>query len=215
MAWALTRCLPDVVSQQSAGVWQQDFRWLPFPRQALVLGLGSIGRSLVERLKADGIRTIGVRRRDSGPIEACDCVCRGSSWRRVLPQIDWCFLALPNTRETTGLFDEAAIAALPAHALVVNVGRANCIDTAALCRALRDGALGGAALDVVPSSPLAADDPLWHTPRLLMTPHVAAHYAERGAEVERFCESQVRRYISGEPLLDRVDLNEVVQCAAA
>lgn len=147
------------------------------------------------------------RRRDH-PGEKSDCanVVTDQAWRVALNDADWCFLALPNTPETSGLFNKAAIAALPPHAVLVNVGRGETLDTQALLEALQGGHLAGAGLDVVEHEPLPANHPLWRAPRLFITPHIASHHPARNAGVERFFEQQVARYVSGEQLLDVIDL---------
>ena len=65
------------------------------------------------------------------------------------------------------------LAALPDHAILINVGRGATVDQAALREALEAGTLGGAGLDVTDPEPLPAEDPLWAAPRLLITPHAA------------------------------------------
>lgn len=204
LAWSLARCLPEAIGRQVRGEWRNDFRWLPLPRRAIVFGLGNIGRSIAACLHADGMEVVGVRQRAIAEnIPGCDRVVWGDAWQHELQHADWCFLALPITPQTRGMFSRDALYSLPRHALLINVGRGSTVDTQALRHMLLSGHLGGAALDVVEPRP-PADNPLWNTPRLLLTPHVAAHCHERPEGIERFCEEQLRRFISGRPLQDVV-----------
>jgi phosphoglycerate dehydrogenase-like enzyme len=82
-------------------------------------------------------------------------------------------MILPSTPATTGALDAARLAALPAHAHVVNVGRGSTVDEPALVAALAEGRIAGAALDVTDTEPLPADSPLWDAPNLVLTPHAA------------------------------------------
>lgn len=207
MAWAITRALPEAWTQQHRGDWDQALPFLPMPARALVLGLGPIGRAIAVSLRAQGIHVTGVKR-TLGSTKEIDCtrLLDSENWRSILPRIDWCFLALPLTEKTRLLFDQAALRALPSHAVLVNVGRGETIDNAALIDALREDRLGGAALDVVDHT--LREDPLfWRTPRLLFTPHVAAHTPDRAQSLQRFFERQLSRYLVDEPLEDVVDLN--------
>jgi phosphoglycerate dehydrogenase-like enzyme len=206
LAWALSRQLPEWLARQARGQWDPDAVWPPTPRRALVLGAGAIGAALARLLRREGIHVTGVRRRAVEATPDFDALIAGGDWRALLPTVDWCFLALPCSGETLGLFDEAALRSLPRHAIVVNVGRGETLDTAALQKVLRDGWLAGAALDVVAPAPAGPADPLWQTPRLVITPYVASHSRERPESIERFCEEQVGRFVRGEPLRDLVDL---------
>ena len=80
---------------------------------------------------------------------------------------------LPASESTEKVIGADVFAALPEHAIVVNVGRGTTLDQEALRSALEDGAIGAAALDVTDPEPLPAEDPLWDAPRLLITPHAA------------------------------------------
>ena len=213
LAWALTRALPQAIRCQDAGCWDPHLPFAPLPRRALVMGVGPIGRAIAQRLRSDGIDVICAGRTKDRERTAVPCseLVVGDSWRDCLPHCDWCFLALPHTLATVGLFDGAAMRALPRGAVVVNVGRGSSLDTAALTRLLESGHLGGAGLDVVGQEPLPADDPLWRVPRLLITPHVASHHPGRIDRLERFFERQMRAYLAGEPLADRVDMEELLQ----
>jgi phosphoglycerate dehydrogenase-like enzyme len=93
--------------------------------------------------------------------------------RQELGQTDVLVLILPSTPATAGALDADRLAALPAHAYVVNVGRGSTVDEPALVAALSEGRLAGAALDVTSTEPLPADSPLWNAPNLVLTPHAA------------------------------------------
>ena len=205
LAWTLQRRLPEAWERQRSACWDNAFAWLPAPRRAGIFGTGNIGRAIAALLQRDGIATIGIKRTiDGALLPEFSELHPFSEARELLPSLDWCFLALPRTPETAGWFNEDTLRRLPRHALFINVGRGPTVDSAALARVLASGHLGGAALDVVDTEP----EPLpavWHAPRLLLTPHIAAHYAERPEDAERFSEEQFARYRAGTPLLNTVD----------
>lgn len=205
LAWSVIRRIPEAVAAQARGEWARPFDMLPPPKVAMVLGMGQIGLALARLLKANGIRVIGAGRVCKPEMnEVCDEVLTGAAWREHLHRADLCFLALPLTQGTKGLFDDAAIRALPSHAVLVNIGRGATLDTKALALHLRKGLLGGAALDVLDEIPQPADD-LWSTPRLLITPKVSAYHPEMQRKMEHFIEEQVARYLRGEHLAHQVD----------
>ena len=208
LAWAVARGLPGAFRNQATGRWDQALPFGPLPQAALVLGQGPVGRAIATRLKAQGIEVVCARRQEAAAIpgDPCSAVLTGDGWRRILATTDWCFLALPNTPDALRLFDEAALRALPPHAVLVNVGRGETLDTEALLRVLGEGRLTGAGLDVADIEPLPPDHSLWRAPRVIVTPHVASHHPGRIERVERFFEVQLRRYLDGEPLEAIVDL---------
>lgn len=205
LAWSLQRNIPEAFARQKSARWDTAFNWLPAPKRAIVFGTGNIGRAIAALLRRDGIHTIGIKRTSGGPSlpEFCELHSIAHA-RALLATADWCFSALPNSAETTGWFSDETLRLLPAHALVINVGRGQTVNSKALARVLNDGHLGGAALDVVDTEPHPHPE-LWETPRLLLTPHIAAHYAERQEDAERFSEEQFARYRAGEPLNALVD----------
>ncbi len=191
-AWAVTRQLPNLILAQHHSQWQPAQTWLPHPQRAVVFGTGSIGGAISELLARDGIAVTGINRRTP-------------DWRGLLPVADWIFVALPARRETVNLLDRAALETLKPTALVVLVGREETMDLNALCDLLNAGKLGGAAVDLIPPSWRTPEHPAWHTPRLMITPHVASHATERAAMNEHEAEEQVRRYVEGESLANLVN----------
>lgn len=212
LALAILRRIPDAVLAQQRGEWAAPFEMLPLPQTAMILGMGSIGQEIAKNLRSLGLTVLGVVRSKSPEIEAaCDELLDSTDWQQHLPRADLCFIALPLTKDTRNLFDEAALAALPSHAVLVNVGRGGIVDTEALVRQLQAGQLGGAALDVIEPIPQSPDEPIWKTPRLLITPKVAVYYPGRQKKLEAFVESQVQRYLNGQALLYPVALDKLAQ----
>jgi len=89
--------------------------------------------------------------------------------------------------------------------IIVNIARGGIIDEPALIECLTEGRIAGAGLDVTKVEPLPEDDPLWDTPRLVITPHIAGWSNDRSRSVVRFFCDNLRRYKAGEPLENLVD----------
>ena len=92
----------------------------------------------------------------------------------VLPEADYVVVAAPQTKETAKLIGATEIARMKRGARVINVARGSLLDEGALVRALEEGTLHGAALDVTATEPLPAESPLWKAPRLFITPHTSS-----------------------------------------
>jgi phosphoglycerate dehydrogenase-like enzyme len=200
LAWALLRRLPQAFEAQAHGHWAPPFAMPPLPSSALVLGLGAIGIEIAKLLRGLGLRVRGTA--NSGTLQqrqACDEFFDAAHWREALGDCDLLLLALPLDATTRDCIGARELAALPPHAIIVNIGREGLVDRSALLAALRSGRLAGAALDVLDPVP-AADDALWTTPNLLITPKVAAYHPALQQTFETFAEAQLRRYLSGAPL---------------
>ncbi len=134
-----------------------------------IVGVGAIGRRVAAVAAALGMEVLGLTRRpDTLP---ADIIAVDKT--TLFATADIVVLTCPLNDETRGLVDAATLATMKRDALLVNVARAAVVDTAALLAALASGRLGGAAMDVHDRQPLPADDPVFSTPRLLLTPHVA------------------------------------------
>jgi phosphoglycerate dehydrogenase-like enzyme len=165
-----------------------------------VLGFGNIGRAVADRLRGFDARVVAITR-SGRPDPHADESATTAQLHDVLARCDALIVAVPLTDETRGMLDERAFAALRAHALVVNIARGAVIDQRALADALANGRLGGAALDVLDPEPLAADDPLWSAPNLLITPHVAGFGGDvPGRRVLALIERNLTHALAGEPL---------------
>lgn len=171
-----------------------------------IISYGMIGHRLAKIAHAFEMKVIATRRSVTEPTtEDGVLVYPARDLREVLARADVVVVCLPLTDETEGIIGEAELRAMKTTAYLVSVGRGEVIDESALVRALRDGWIGGAGLDVFAQRPLAPDSPFFDLPNVIMTPHmsgVSDGYARRG--VALFCEN-LRRYLSGEPLIHQVD----------
>lgn len=153
-----------------------------------VIGFGSIGQSVAERFLVMGCRSVSALNpaglpppSSRGAIENQVQVIRATgpeALHTFLGQQDVVVLAAPLTQETVRLLGAAEFAAMKKGALVVNVARGPLIDEQALVEYLRNGHLGGAALDVAVEEPLGKGSPLWGLENVIITPHVAVMHGK-------------------------------------
>ena len=127
-----------------------------------IVGLGKIGRAVLRRSEGFGMRMIHHNRRS------------GLSLDTVLAESDFVSLHCPLTENTRGLIGERELGLMKPTAILVNTARGEIVDSAALARALSDGGLGGAALDVTDPEPLPPNDPLLRAPNLTVLPHIGS-----------------------------------------
>ena len=176
---ALLRRLPEARDNQAKRHWRGmmgDFARREDEaggKTAIVVGTGRIGGRIARLCKALGMRVIGVRRDPTQGVDGADEVHGFRDLPRLAPRADFLVLACPLTDETRNLVDAAVLAAMKPTARVVNVARGRVVDEPALVAALREGRIGGAALDVTADEPLPQDSPLWDMPQVLITPHTA------------------------------------------
>jgi glyoxylate/hydroxypyruvate reductase A len=189
MALRHARGLAGYERQQTGREWLRQPMGAARSRVA-VLGWGEVGREIGRALQALGFVVVGWRR-DSGALAA------------TLADSHFVVNALPLTADTERLLDAAAFAAMPRGAYFINIARGGHVVEADLIAALQSGHLAGAALDVQNTEPMAADDPLWTTPGITITPHIAAQSSP--ATVAGQFVAGLRCLQRGEPLPNPVD----------
>jgi phosphoglycerate dehydrogenase-like enzyme len=171
-----------------------------------IVGLGGVGAELARRAAAFDLRVIGVRKHAGAPPAHVEAIWGVEELPRMLAESDIVVLLLPNTPETAGSFGEAELRGMKSSAWLINVGRGQVVDGPALERALVEGWIAGAGLDVMPEEPWPAESPLWRMNNVLITPHIAGNSSQRaGRDMQVFCEN-VGRFVRGEPLTNVVDL---------
>jgi phosphoglycerate dehydrogenase-like enzyme len=218
----LVRDLRGMVRNQEQAAWERADRFAQEVR-GRVLGLwgyGGIGRETARLAKAFGLTVHVLTRSGVGPRRNTyvlpgtgdpegvlpDRVFVAGQERDFLSGLDFLVLALPHTRQSTGLVGSAELRALPPTAYVLNPARGPILQEQALLVALRAGWIAGAALDTHFAYPLPAEHPLWRFPNVILTPHVSGADKSRlflGRIGDLFVQN-VTRHLDGRPLLNEV-----------
>jgi glyoxylate/hydroxypyruvate reductase A len=185
------------------GVWRNEVT-PPIARErpVAVLGLGALGRAAGEALAALRFPVMGWSRSPKD-IPSIDCHAGEDGLAAVLSRAGIVILLVPLTAETENLMNAARLARLPKGAVILNPGRGQLIDDAALLAALDRGHVGHATLDVFRNEPLPKAHPYWAHPKVTVTPHVAA--STRAVTASEVVAENVRRGEAGEPFLHLVD----------
>ena len=207
MVLAMMKNLPAYRDDQLRHAWE-DHGSVTTLRDArvLVMGTGDIGGHFARLCSAVGAHVIGVRRHVGAVPEGFEAVRTMAELPELLGQADLVASFLPSTPETRGLVDAAFFAAMRPGAYFANGGRGDLVVTDDLVRALEDGMLAGAALDVTSPEPLPAESPLWDAPGALITPHVSGgfHLPQVLDNIAGIAAENLRRLQAGEQPLNLV-----------
>ncbi len=172
----------------------------------LAMGLGDIGGAYARKMRALGARVLGLRRGLGEKPEYLDELHTMDDLDALLPRADIVAMALPGGDATYHLMDGRRLRLMKPGAFLINVGRGGAVDPAALKKALREGRLGGAALDVTEPEPLPADDELWSFDNVLITPHVAGWFylSKTVDRIVDIAARNLRAWRTGEPLVREI-----------
>ncbi|MFK0210714.1 2-hydroxyacid dehydrogenase [Streptomyces sp. NPDC090298] len=193
---ASLRGIPGFVRGQDAEEWRAGFYPALADKSVLIVGYGSIGAAIEDRLAPFECARVArvarsARTTERGPVHAL------TDLPALLPEADVVVLSTPLTPATTGLADAGFLARMKDGALLVNVARGPVVDTSALLKEVGTGRIT-AALDVTDPEPLPAGHPLWHAPGVLISPHVGGSTSAFMPRAKRLIAAQVRRFAAGE-----------------
>jgi phosphoglycerate dehydrogenase-like enzyme len=209
---ALARNFPDSTRHQDRSHWGQQDIWDEPQRLTelsgqvlLIVGFGSIGRELAKRAGAFDMRVWGVTRSGKGDTTHAEKLFAAQQLEEALPHADYVVIAAPETAETRHLIGTAQIARMKPGARLINVGRGSLLDEAALIRALENGTLTGAALDVTSVEPLPPNSPLWKAPNLFITPHTSAVSDRLWHRETALLVDLLERWFDGREMFNQID----------
>ena len=198
---ALHRDLFDYVEAKTARLWA-PIEVVPASSRTIgVMGMGILGRAVLERLASYGFGLRGWNRslQQMAGVETFGA----DQLQHFLDGCDVLVCLLPLTRQTKGILNQKVFSTLPAGASLINVGRGPLLNDADLLEALNSGRLSRAILDVTEPEPLPSEHPFWTHPRIFMTPHIASMtQPETAAPIVL---QNIRRHQRGEPLTDVID----------
>ncbi|GAA3176610.1 2-hydroxyacid dehydrogenase [Streptomyces virens] len=192
------RGIPDFVRAQDKGEWLGGFRPALADKNVLIVGYGSIGAAIEDRLVPFELARVArvarsARTTERGPVHPL------TDLPALLPEADVVVLSTPLTETTRHLVDAAFLARMKDGALLVNVARGGVVDTKALLTEVESGRIG-AALDVTDPEPLPAEHPLWRAPGVLISPHVGGPTSAFLPRAKRLLVDQLRRFVNQEEL---------------
>jgi D-2-hydroxyacid dehydrogenase (NADP+) len=204
---AMDRNIPAYVRQMEHGAWTRHRVDHEIMGSVCgIVGAGSIGREVAMRMKAFGATTIGLRRTEMSAPYIDTVVTGHEGFMNLLSLSDYVIVSVPLDDNTFHMFSHEAFSAMKPTALLVNVARGDVIDQDALVKALAEGRIRGAALDVTSPEPLPSDSPLWKMPNVLITPHAASESPIQVARLFGMVAANLKRYLRDEPLHHTVDV---------
>jgi phosphoglycerate dehydrogenase-like enzyme len=141
-------------------------------KKICIVGLGGIGRNLVDRLRPFGMIIVATNEDVSVPIAGVS-VYPAHELKRAVANADYVVICVPGSRENENLIDASVLGAMKRGVILVNVARGNVVDEFALCSALSTGQVSAVGLDVIRTESESSSNPLRRFPQALITPHIA------------------------------------------
>lgn len=205
---AYKRALPFVYEKQAQKVWDKKAKLSELNGStALIIGPGAIGAEIGRILQAFDVKTIGCNR-SGRAIPEMDETYTINQLMEHLPKADIVISMLPSTEETKHLLKEEHFAAMKASAMFMNFGRGNVVEESVLVKALKDGQIEHAVLDVYEVEPLPATSELWNLSNVTLSPHFSSHssrYVERSLEIFK---PSLTMWLEGKTILpNEIDLS--------
>ncbi len=163
-----------------------------------IVGLGSIGKAVARRAQAAGMQVLYHNRRVRDDEEELKASYR--SFSELLSESDFVVVLVPLSDESRGMFGDEEFSKMKKTAYFINAARGLIVDTMALYRALRDGKIAYAALDVTDPEPIPPDHPLFETQNILITPHIGSATHETRASMARLAVDNLLAGLEKKPL---------------
>lgn len=192
--------------------WQQERRWVEFSPALLrsrtvgIMGMG-YGREVARLAKAFGMRVMATRRtvRPNDRMPNVDVLLPPEQLPRLLAESDYVVVLIPLTPETFKMFGEKEFRAMKSTAYLINISRGNVIDEAAMIRALEEGWIAGAGLDVFAEEPLPPGNRLWELPNVVYSAHVGGDYQGNLEKITVQFGVNLVRYLDGKRLYNVIN----------
>jgi phosphoglycerate dehydrogenase-like enzyme len=209
-----TKRFADLQSWQRAHHWERFASGELRGRVLAIVGPGRIGREVARIGRAFGmtIWAMAARYEASRAAElGVDRLFPRADLRTMLAGADAVVLCCPHTPETEGMIGPEELAALKRGVVFVNIARGAVVDEAALVRALREGRIAFAALDVFREEPLPPESPLWDLPNVLINPHSASTSIAENSRITDIFIQNLRHYLAGrfEEMAPRLDMQRL------
>jgi phosphoglycerate dehydrogenase-like enzyme len=194
---ALSRNYPHMLRNQDRGEWQRWPQSLIYKKTAAILGIGAIAEELAPRLKAFGMKVIGISS-TKRQVPGIDRMVGRDQMCEVLGEVDYFIVLIPYSPASDRIVNADVLAAMKPEAYLINLARGGVVDEDALLDALRTNKIAGAGLDVFKDRVLPADHPFWSMENVLITPMIGGMsdiYQEQALPI---LETNLRAFINGD-----------------
>ncbi|GAA0359132.1 phosphoglycerate dehydrogenase [Alkalibacterium iburiense] len=200
MLLSYTRGIRHSIKMQDKAEWNTDTPMSELTdKTMLIVGTGQIGKQTGKLAKAFDMHTIGINR-SGRDVEYMDEQYTQENLAEALPKADVVVNILPSTDETKDLFDYDLFEKMKDSAVYINVGRGTTVVTDDLIKALDNGQIAFAALDVVHEEPLPSDHPLYAREDVLLTPHISGDFDRYAERLYPIFKENLKAFVAGEDL---------------
>lgn len=180
-----------------------------------ILGMGNNGIELAKRCKAMDMKVMAYDVREEKPdnVDEYYSVTKGETIDKILQKCDFLAICLPLNNKTYHLISEREFKLMKSSSSIINMARGPIIDEKAMIKALKEGWIHGAGLDVFEEEPLSRDSELWDMPNVFITPHTTPAVPDRTSKVLDILQENIRRYKNEEKMLNQLteaDIFDVV-----
>ena len=207
---ALTRRLNVTIPKQGSEEWPRGREGM-FElngKTAVIIGVGGIGGNIAQRAHGFGMKVIAVDPRDITPSVTVNRVVPPDRLDDVIPEADVVFVSAPHTKKSEKMMGAREFDLMKKGSYFIAVSRGKVYDMNGLVKALDEGRLAGAGVDVTDPEPLPKGHPLWKFPNVVITPHSAGGSDRLNERINALITENVRRFAAGQPLLNVVNKRE-------
>ncbi|MFP4021452.1 MAG: D-2-hydroxyacid dehydrogenase [Halanaerobium sp.] len=206
MILAHNRNLIDYAYNKKEKKWQRQNNIKDFFNSTVgVLGFGDIGSTIAKRAKSWGAQVLALKRTMIELPNYVDQIYLTEDLDKLLKKSDYVILTLPGTPETEGIIGREELQLMKDSAFIVNIGRGSLIDQKALVKALEEGLIGGAGLDVTETEPLPETSKLWELDNVIITPHISGFSPTNEQRQFKIFKDNLIRYLKQKQLFNQVD----------
>jgi D-2-hydroxyacid dehydrogenase (NADP+) len=194
---ALSRDLPRALRNQARHAWDRVPSRLLKGKTVGIFGIGAIAADLAPKCRMFGMTVVGitaVKREVAG----FDRMYGRAELEQAVRDLDYLILLTPYTPETRNIVGAGVLAAMKPTSFLINLARGGIVDEDALIKALKEGRIAGAALDVFATEPLPQDHAFWAMENVIVTPHLGGFHDQYAEQALPTVEKNVRRFLAGD-----------------
>ncbi|MGM0602813.1 MAG: D-2-hydroxyacid dehydrogenase [Bacillota bacterium] len=202
---SFSRRFKDFFKQQQEHVWDKLKVDILRDKKLLIVGTGAVGTAIAVRASAFGMEIDGIKRDPSIIPDGFDRVYPPEELEKRLAEADFVAAAVPLTEDTRDMFNQRLFSIMKESSYFINIARGEVVVEEDLIRALEDGVIAGAALDVYREEPLPEDSPLYDLENLILTPHVGGLFPDYNKRAVGVFTSNIDRFKNDRELINIIN----------